>query len=139
MGLINIASNITILTNGEKAPEFRADNVTIDTKKIEEIHGNQKVEEIEFSDHSKLKVDGIFVAQGVAGSTEFAKKLGAMTKQDKMKIWKQTYLVYMLVETAQEDCYKLVKPFMKAPQQECKQFNIFVYKIKKSKNTNEIY
>ena len=47
MGLINIASNITILTNGEKAPEFRADNVTIDTKKIEEIHGNQKVEEIE--------------------------------------------------------------------------------------------
>ena len=84
--LINIASNITILTNGEKAPEFRADNVTIDTKKIEEIHGNQKVEEIEFSDHSKLKVDGIFVAQGVAGSTEFAKKLGAMTKQDKIVV-----------------------------------------------------
>lgn len=84
--LINIASNITILTNGEQAPEFRADNVTIDTKKIEEIHGNQKVEEIEFSDHSKLKVDGIFVAQGVAGSTEFAKKLGAMTKQDKIVV-----------------------------------------------------
>ena len=84
--LINIANDITILTNGEQAPEFRADNVTIDTKEIEEIHGDKKVEEIEFKDHTKLKVDGIFVAQGVAGSTEFAKKLGAFTKQDKIVV-----------------------------------------------------
>ena len=64
--LINIADNITILTNGEKAPEFRADNVTIDTKEIEEIDGENKVEEIKFKDGSSLKTDGVFVAQGVA-------------------------------------------------------------------------
>ena len=32
--LINIVDNIKILTNGEKAPEFRADNVEVNTKPI---------------------------------------------------------------------------------------------------------
>ena len=84
--LINIADNITILTNGEKAPEFRADNVTIDTKEIEEINGENKVEEIKFKDGSSLKTDGVFVAQGVAGSSEFAKKLGIITNKDKIVV-----------------------------------------------------
>lgn len=79
--LINIAENITILTNGEKAPEFRADNVEIQTKEIKAIHGEKKVEEIEFKDGGKMKTDGIFVAQGVAGSIDFAKKLGIMTRK----------------------------------------------------------
>lgn len=84
--LINIANNITILTNGEKAPEFRADNVKIDTKEIDEIKGEDKVEEIKFKDGSITKTDGIFVAQGVAGSFEFAKKLGIITQKDKIVI-----------------------------------------------------
>lgn len=78
--LINLADKITILTNGEKAPEFRADNVEIETKEIKEIQGKQKVEQIEFKDGTKLKTEGIFVAQGVAGSSDFAKKLGIITK-----------------------------------------------------------
>lgn len=82
--LINIAKDITLLTNGKEPPEFRADNVTTDTREIKEIHGENKVEEIEFEDGSRIKADGIFVAQGVAGSSEFAKKLGVMTKNDKI-------------------------------------------------------
>ena len=35
--LINVVKNITILTNGEKAPDFRADNVKIETRGIKEI------------------------------------------------------------------------------------------------------
>lgn len=84
--LINIADNITILTNGEIAPEFRADNVKIDTKEVEEIRGENKVEEIKFKDGSTLKTDGIFVAQGVAGSSEFAKKLGIITNKEKIVV-----------------------------------------------------
>lgn len=79
--LVNMVDGITILTNGEEAPEFRADNVKINTKEIEAINGEKKVEEIEFKDGSKVKTDGIFVAQGVAGSMEFAKKLGIMTRK----------------------------------------------------------
>lgn len=84
--LINLASNITILTNGESAPEFRSenDNVKISSKEIEAIKGNDKVEEIAFKDGTTLKTEGIFVAQGVAGSVEFAKKLGILTEKDKI-------------------------------------------------------
>ena len=84
--LINIAKSITILTDGEKAPEIRADNVKIDTRKIREVRGNKKVEEVDFEDNSRLKTDGIFVAFGVAGSTEFAKKLGIITNKDKIVV-----------------------------------------------------
>lgn len=79
--LIPIVSDITILTNGKKAPEFRADNVKIDTKEIEAIKGEQKVEEIKFKDGTSLKTDGIFVAQGMAGSLDLGKKLGIMMRK----------------------------------------------------------
>ena len=84
--LINIANDITILTNGKKKPEFRADNVTIDTRVIKKISGEKKVEQIEFEDGTRINVNGIFIAQGVAGSTEFAKKLGAITSKDKIVV-----------------------------------------------------
>lgn len=84
--LINIVNNIIILTNGEKAPEFRAENVNIDTRTIKNIMGKDKVEEINFEDNSNIKIDGIFVAQGTAGSADFAKKLGAITKNNKIVV-----------------------------------------------------
>lgn len=82
--LINIAKDITILTDGEKAPNFRADNVEIETRGIKEIKGKDKVEKIEFMDGTELKIDGVFIAQGVASSADFAKKLGALVKNDKI-------------------------------------------------------
>ena len=84
--LINIAKHITILTNGEKAPEFRAENVDIVTKPIEEIKGENKLEEIVFKDNTKIKTDGLFIAQGTLGSTEIAKKLGLYLKEDKIVV-----------------------------------------------------
>ncbi len=82
--LINLARKIIILTDGKKAPDFRADNVEIETRGIKEIKGNNKVEEIELADGTELKVDGVFIAQGVASSTDFAKKLGVLVKNDKI-------------------------------------------------------
>ena len=82
--LINLANEITILTNGENPPEIRAENVKIDTRKIKEVRGENKVEEIEFEDNTTIKTEGIFVAEGVAGSAEFAKKLGVITKNNKI-------------------------------------------------------
>ena len=84
--LQNIAKSITILTNGRQAPEYRAENININTKKIDQIEGENKVEEIDFVDNTKMKIDGIFIAQGVAGSTEFAKKIGARINNDKIVV-----------------------------------------------------
>lgn len=78
--LSSIAKSITILTNGDKEakiPEYRDENIQVNEKKIKEIDGKNKVEKIKFEDDTEIKVDGIFIAQGVAGSTEFARKLGA--------------------------------------------------------------
>lgn len=84
--LINVANKITILTNGEEAPDFRADNVDVVTKNIKEISGDNKVEEIRFDDGSTIKAQGVFIAQGTAGASEFAKKLGIATKNDKILV-----------------------------------------------------
>ena len=80
--LLNIANNITILTNGNKPPDFRADNVSIISKPIKLVRGNTKVEEIEFDDNSSIKTDGIFIAQGVAGVTDLSKKLGLIIEKN---------------------------------------------------------
>lgn len=86
MDLQNIVKSITILTNGKDMPEYRAENVDIITKGIKEVRGEKRIEEIEFKDNSKMKIDGIFVAQGVAGSTEFARKIGAKVQNEKIVV-----------------------------------------------------
>ena len=80
--LINIAKSVTILTDGEDFVD-KVD-INIDKRKIRRVLGNGKLEEIEFEDNSKMKIDGLFVAQGVAGGSDFAKKLGIITKNNKI-------------------------------------------------------
>ena len=84
--LINIVNHVTILTNGKKIPEFRAENVDIENRKAVAIEGNDNVEAVELDDGTKIKTDGIFVAQGVAGSTDFARKIGALIKNEKIVV-----------------------------------------------------
>ena len=78
--LQNIAKSVKILTNGETIPS--TDKFEIDTRKIKEIHGDNKVKNIEFEDGKILETDGIFIAQGIASGINFAKKLGLITKDD---------------------------------------------------------
>lgn len=78
--LKNIVNNVKILTNGL---EMETDSdFEIVTQKIKEIHGEQRVESIEFDDGSNLDVDGVFIALGEAGGTDFAKKMGIMLNKD---------------------------------------------------------
>ena len=75
--LMPIAANVTMITNGQEPIEYRSEKVEINTKKIKEFRGDTKVQEIEFEDNTKQNIDGIFIAQGIASSVDFAKKLGA--------------------------------------------------------------
>lgn len=86
MELQNIVKTIKILTNGQKMPEYRGENIDIIDKEIRGFSGENKVEKIEFTDDSKIEVDGVFIAQGVAGSTEFAKKIGAKIENDRIVV-----------------------------------------------------
>ena len=78
--LKNIVNNVKILTNGLNM-ETNSEFETI-TQKIKEIHGNERVEKIEFENGHTIEVSGIFIALGEAGGTDFAKKIGVMLNKD---------------------------------------------------------
>ena len=78
--LKNIAGSVKILTNGEEIKENT--DFELKNKKIKELHGNSKVESIEFEDGTELSIDGIFIALGEAGGSDFAKKIGVITQND---------------------------------------------------------
>lgn len=84
--LKNTSSSVTILTNGLEMTAEIPEGVNIITKKIEEIDGNIKVEKILFDDGTEFSVDGIFIALGIAGSADFARKLGAETENGRIKV-----------------------------------------------------
>lgn len=74
--LKKVTENVVMLTDGKEAPNY--DNC--DTRKIKSIEGNEKVEKIVFEDNSGTEVDGVFIALGVAGGVDLARKLGAVVK-----------------------------------------------------------
>lgn len=80
--LLPIVKSVTMLTNGLEPIEYRSDNLNINTKKIREFRGSNTIEEIEFEDDSVEEISGVFIAQGVATSVDFAKKLGAMIENN---------------------------------------------------------
>lgn len=91
--LINIAKSVTLLTNGDapqftEAPEFNSEKFEINTKKIAFLSGSDLLESVAFKDGSSLPVSGLFIAIGVAGGTELAKKTGMLTEGDYISVGK---------------------------------------------------
>ena len=82
--LKNVTNDIILLTNGEEINDLKISDIQINTNKIEEIIGENKVEKIKFENGENLEIDGIFIAQGIAGSIDFAKKLGIIVKDNKI-------------------------------------------------------
>lgn len=81
--LSHVANKVMILTNGLEEIEG---NFEVNTKKISEILGKEKVTNIEFEDGSKTEIDGVFIALGEAGASDFAKTLGILQDGDNIKI-----------------------------------------------------
>lgn len=83
--LLPVAKSVSILTNGEELVQSRSinyDDFLIEEKEIEELRGNERVNSIMFKDGSNIKTDGLFIAVGVASSTDLARKLGAVIKDN---------------------------------------------------------
>jgi thioredoxin reductase (NADPH) len=79
MELLPIVKSVTIITDGKELTAKIPDSIHIITKEIENFSGSNSFEKIFFKDGTSLSVSGVFVALGTAGSTDFAKKLGAET------------------------------------------------------------
>lgn len=76
LNLLPVVNSVTIFTNGEKPVEKRIEGVKIEEGKIKEFRGIECIEEIEFEDNTKKKIDGVFIAMGTASSSDLARKLG---------------------------------------------------------------
>ena len=87
--LVNTSKSVTIYTMG-KEPEFTCDkdwpNLKIDRRKITRLIGEKHLESLELDDGSQIPTDGLFVAVGVAGSAELARKIGAETDGPRIKV-----------------------------------------------------
>lgn len=82
--LLPTSNSVTILTNG-KEPDFQVpEKIKVNTNIIDSISGNDVVEEIHFQNGESLSLAGLFIAIGVAGSTDLAKKIGAETQNNKI-------------------------------------------------------
>lgn len=77
-----IANSVKILTNGENIIENRNIEVEVLEKPIKEFRGNNKIQEIAFEDNTVIPIQGVFIAQGVASSSDLAKKIGAMVENN---------------------------------------------------------
>lgn len=79
--LLPIAKSVTMFTNGEELVEKRTEGLEVEQKKIRELRGIERIEEIEFEDNSKKKIDGMFIAIGNASSSDLARKLGVKLEE----------------------------------------------------------
>ncbi len=84
--LLPIAKSVTILTNGNSAPADIKDGILVNTKKIDALAGENRLDSIQFEDGSSIDVSGVFVAFGVAGSADLARKIGAVTVGKDIKV-----------------------------------------------------
>ena len=80
--LLPIAESVTMLTNGNEVLDNISKNIIVNKKKIKRFVGNKKIEEIQFEDGTTQRIDGVFIAEGVASSVDFAKKIGARVEKN---------------------------------------------------------
>ena len=82
-----VVNSVTILTDGKKMIQNRdSSEFNVDETKIREFRGTNSVEEVEFDNKKKKKIDGVFVAIGTASSTDLAKKIGAVIKNNNIVV-----------------------------------------------------
>jgi len=92
LDLLNYTKDVTIFT-GEKheisetfIKKLKENNIKIEKKQIKKVIGEPFLSEIEFEDGSKMNMDGLFIALGIASSTDFARSLGIEMESEFIKV-----------------------------------------------------
>jgi len=81
--LKSVVKDVTILTNGLELVKNRDEiDFKVDNTKIREFRGTDRIEEVEFDNNKIKKISGVFVAVGIASSSDLAKKIGVIINND---------------------------------------------------------
>ena len=84
--LLPVVRSVTLVTDG-KTPSIQVpESVRLDTREIAAIESDDSGLRIRFTSGGLLSVSGIFVAYGVAGSAELARKVGALTEGNRILV-----------------------------------------------------
>lgn len=84
--LLPVVRSVTLVTDG-KTPSIQVpESVRLDTREIVAIESDDSGLRIRFTSGGILSVSGIFVAYGVAGSAELARKVGALTEGNRILV-----------------------------------------------------
>lgn len=84
--LLPTSKSVTLLTNGKEVTVDVPDGILVNKNKIEALEGTDILEKVVFEDGSTLSTSGVFIAIGVAGSSDLARKLGASIEGNKIVI-----------------------------------------------------
>ena len=89
--LMGVAERITILTNGQTDGRlddsvFTSKGFDVIDKLVVEIRGENRVSSVVFEDGEALDCSMVFVALGVAGSVELARKVGAYIENGRLML-----------------------------------------------------
>jgi len=77
--LLPLARSVTLLTSGEAPSIELPEGVLVRTEKVEAVEGDDRLRAAVLAGGEKLPLDGLFIAYGVAGSADLARKVGAET------------------------------------------------------------
>ncbi len=86
MELLPIAKSVTIITNGVPSIANIPKEIKVIETGIQALTGKETLEQVRFKDGASLAVAGVFVAMGVAGSIDLARKLGAETDAQRVVV-----------------------------------------------------
>jgi len=88
--LLPLVNSVTVLTNGTKPIDF-PEGVNIRLDKISELTSTktmlgEALSGVRFENGDELSISGLFIAMGIAGGTELARKIGAVIKDGSVQV-----------------------------------------------------
>ena len=84
--LAQTSKSVTILSNGLDMETDLPENIGYINKKIISVNGENTVQSVTFDDGETLEISGIFVAMGIAGSVDLARKVGVEVSDNKIAV-----------------------------------------------------
>jgi len=84
--LADTCQSVTMLSDGLDINMEIPENIRVIKKKIISVNGENTVDSVTFDDGEILNVSGIFVALGIAGSTDLARKIGIEVSDNKIVV-----------------------------------------------------
>lgn len=74
-----VAKKVILLTHGQAAPEVDG-RYEVHTAPVKAVEGDGRVGRVRLTDGSDVAIEGLFLAWGTAGSTDLARRIGAIVE-----------------------------------------------------------